>query len=116
MKIIKNAAFILFLTFSLGSVSIGAVAEEAAKTAVNSPNEVIMHIEQAKVEISKSDFMPPSQHLNAARIASEKVTGNPEIVKQATASIIQAQIQAKLGDIKKATEELNKALALYKKL
>lgn len=116
MNIIKNTALILFLAFSLGSISIIANAEEAAKSSVNSPNEAIMHIEMAKVEISKGDFMPPSQHLNAARAASEKITGNPDIVKKATASIIQAQIKVKQGDIKSATQELNKALELYKSL
>lgn len=62
-----------------------------------SPNEAIMQLEMAKVEISKSDFVPPSQHINAARAAAEKATGNPDIVIKATASIIQAQIKVKDG-------------------
>ena len=104
------------MAFSLSSVSVTASAEEAAKSSVNSPNEAIQHIEIALVEISKSDFNAAQVHLKAARAASEKVTGNPEIVKKATGSIIQAQIKAKLGDIKAATDELNKALELYKSL
>lgn len=72
-----------------------------------------MQLEMAKVEISKNYFVPPSQQLNAAHSAAEKVTGNPDIVKKATASIIQAQIKVKEGDIKGATDELNKALELY---
>lgn len=75
-----------------------------------------MHIEKAKVEIMHRDFVPPSEHLKAARTASEKVTGNPDIVKKATAQIIQAQFKVKQGDIKGATEELNKTLELYKSL
>jgi hypothetical protein len=116
MNIIKNTTLILLLAFSLGSTSVIAYAEEAAKSSVYSPNETIMHIEKAKVEISHKDFFPPSQHLKEARAASEKVTGNPNITKKATASIIQAQIKVKEGDIKGATEELNKVLELYKSL
>ncbi len=113
MNIIKNVALILFLTVSLGAT---AYAEETAKSSVISPNETIMHIEKAKVEIIKNDFMPPSEHLKAARAASEKVTGNPDVVKQANACIIQAQIKVNQGDIKRAIDELDKTLELYKSL
>jgi hypothetical protein len=116
MNIIKNTASILLLAFSLGSPSVTAYAEEAAKSSVYSPNETIMHIEKAKVEISHRDFFPPSQHLKEARTTSEKVTGNPDITKKATASIIQAQIKVNQGDVKGATDELNKTLELYKSL
>ncbi len=112
----KNIALILLLAFSLGSTSVTAYAEEPAKSSVYSPNETIMHIEKAKVEISHRDFFPPSQHIREARAASEKVTGNPDITKKATASIIQAQIKVNQGDIKGGTDELNKALELYKSL
>ena len=116
MIVIKNTALILSLAFSLGSISVIANAEEATKSSVYSPNQTIMHIEKAKVEIMHNDFVPPSEHLKAARAESEKVTGNPDIVKKATASIIQAQIKVKQNDIKGATDELNKALELYKSL
>jgi len=116
MNIIKYTALILSLAFSLGSFSVIANAEEAAKSSVYSPNEAIMHIEKAKVEIMQKDFVPPSEHLKAARAESKKVTGNPDIVKKAAACIIQAQIKVKEGDIKGATDQLNKALELYKSL
>ncbi|WP_027150721.1 hypothetical protein [Methylobacter tundripaludum] len=116
MNITKNTALSLLLAFSLGSTCVIAYAEGADKSSVNSPNETIMHIEKAIVEISHRDFMPPSEHLKAARAASEKVTGNPDIVKKANASIIQAQIKANQFDIKGATDELNKTLELYKSL
>lgn len=116
MITIKNTALILSLAFSLGSFSVIANAEEAAQSSVHSPNAAIMHIEKAKVEIIHKDFVPPSEHIKAARAESEKVTGNQDITKQATASIIQAQIKVKAGDIKGATDELNKALGLYKLL
>jgi hypothetical protein len=116
MNIIKNTAFILLLGFSSGATSVIAYAEEAATSSVYSPNEAIMHIEAAKVEIIKNDFVPPSQHIKEARAASEKVTGDPDTVKKAHACIIQAQIKTKQGDIQGATEELNKALELYKSL
>jgi len=63
MSIIKNTALILSLAFSLGSVSVIANAEEAAKSSVHGPNQAIMHIEKAKVEIMHNDFVPPSEHL-----------------------------------------------------
>jgi len=116
MNTIKNTALILSLAFSLGSFSVIANAEEAAQVTSHSPNATIMHIEKAKVEILHKDFVPPSEHLKAARAESEQVRGTPDIVKQATASIIQAQIKVKAGDIKGATDELNKALGLYKLL
>ncbi|PPK75230.1 hypothetical protein B0F87_10676 [Methylobacter tundripaludum] len=116
MKITKNTVLSLLLAFSLGSTCVIAYAEGADKSSVNSPNETIMHIEKAIVEISHRDFMPPSEHLKAARVASEKVTGNTDIVKKANASIIQAQIKANQFDIKGATDELNKTLELYKSL
>lgn len=116
MDTIKNTILVLLLAFSLGSISITASAEESAKTSNYSPNQTIMHIEKAKVEILHNDFVPPSEHLKAARAESEKVTGNPDVVKKATASIIQAQIKVKAGDIKGATDELNKVIELYKSL
>ena len=108
MNITKNTALSLLLAFSLSSICAVAYAD--------SPNETIMHIEKAKVEIIHRDFMPPSEHLKAARKASEKVTGNPEIVKKANACIIQARIKVNQLDIKGATEELDKTLELYKSL
>ncbi|WP_374089278.1 hypothetical protein [Methylomicrobium lacus] len=116
MSIIKNTALILSLAFSLGAISGIANAEEAAKSSVHSPNQAIMHIEKAKVEIMHNDFVPPSEHLKAARAESEKVTGDPDIVKKATESLIEAQIKVKDGDLKGATDEMNKALELYKSL
>ncbi|WP_305906733.1 hypothetical protein Q9L42_019415 [Methylomarinum sp. Ch1-1] len=116
MNIIKNTALMLSLAFSLGSFSSIAYAEDAAKGSVHSPNQAIMHLEKAKVEIMHKDFVPPSEHLKAARAESEKVTGKPSVVKEAAASIIQAQIKVKEGDLKGATEEMNKTLELYKSL
>lgn len=116
MTIIKNSLLSLLLACSLGSFGLIAHAEETTQSSVISPNQTIMHIEKAKVEIIHNDFIPPSQHLKEARTASEKVTGNPDITKKATACIIQAQIKVKDGDIQAATAELNKALELYKSL
>jgi hypothetical protein len=105
----------LLLAFLLGTTGTIAYAEETGKSQV-SPNETIAHIERAKTELSRSDFMPPSEHIKAARRSSEQVTGNPDIVKKANASIIQAQIKANQGDTKGALDELNKTLELYKSL
>jgi len=116
MNIIKDTALILSLALCLGSISIITYAEESGKSSAHSPNQAIMHIEKAKVEIMHSDFVPPSEHLKAARTESEKVTGNPDVVKQATESLIQAQIKIKEGDMKGATDAMNKALELYRSL
>ena len=116
MNMIKNLALSLILTFSLGAISLSAYAEEASKSSANSPNEAMMYLEKAKVEITHEDFVAPSKNLKAAREASEKITGNPDIVKKANEHIIQAQIKVKGGDKKGATEEMNKALELYKSL
>lgn len=116
MKIIKNTALISLLASPLGLLGMLAHAEEAVKSSAYSPNVAIMHIEKAKAEIMHNDFVPPSEHLKAARAESKKITGNRDIVKAANTSIIQAQIKLKQGDKKGATEELNKALKLYKSL
>lgn len=115
MNIPQNTLRILLLAFCLGS-GVSAYAEEPAKSSVHSPNEAMAHIEMAKVEISRSDFMPPSEHLKRARAESEKVTGNPGIAKKANACIIQAQIEVNQGDIKGATDKLNETLELYRSL
>lgn len=113
MNTIKITA--LLLACFLGTTGISTYAEEAGKSQV-SPNETIAHLEMARTELSRKDFMPPSEHLKAARRASEQVTGNSDTVKKANASIIQAQIKANRGDTKGALEELNKTLELYKSL
>lgn len=94
----------------------GSHVEAPAKSAVYSPNTTIMHIEMAKAEIMHDDFVPPSNHIKAARAESEKVTGNPDVIKKANANIVQAQIKVKDGNIKGAIDELDKALELYNSL
>ena len=114
MKVFKNIALISVMAFFLGGINFTASAAE--KSQVYGPNEAIMHIEKAKVEITHEDFMPPSEHLKAARAESEKVTGNPEVTKKATSHIIEAQVKLKDGDKEGATKELNAALELYKSI
>ena len=104
------------MAISLGASSTLAFAEEAANSSAASINETIKHVEEALVEVNKSDFSAAHLHLKAARSSSEKITGNEAIVKQANASVIQGQIQSKFGDVKKSSDELNKALVLYKSL
>lgn len=116
MITIKKTALILLIALSTGAFSMSASAKDASKTAVHGPNQAIMHIEKAKVEIMHNDFVPPSEHLKAARAESEKITGKPAITKKATAALIQAQIKVKEGDKKGATAEMNKVLELYKSI
>jgi len=116
MNNIKKTVLTFFMAISLGASSSVAFAEEAANSSAASINETIAHVEKALVEVNKSDFSAAHLHLKAARSSSEQITGNEAIVKQANASVIQGQIQSKYGDIKKASEELNKSLELYKSL
>jgi hypothetical protein len=90
------------------------LAEEVANNAASSISETITHVEQALAEVNKSDFSAARLHLKAARAASEKITGHEATVKQANDNVIQAQIQANHGDVKKSAEGLTKALELYK--
>ena len=113
---IKNTTLILSLAFILGSFSAVVNAGGTARSSVHSPNQAIMHLEKAKVEIMHNDFVPPSEHLKAARTEAQKVTGNPDAVKRAFENIIEAQIKVNEGDIKGATDKMNKALELYKSL
>ncbi len=104
------------MAISLGAISATAFAEEAAISPDVSISETITHVEQALAEVNKSDFSAAILHLKSARLSSEHITGNEAVVKQANASVIQAQIQSKFGDVKKSADELNKALVLYKTL
>lgn len=116
MNIVKITALSLFLAMSFGAASVTAYAEEAPISAPASVSETISHIEAALIEISKSDFNAAQVHLKAARTSAEKITGNEAVVKKANAFVIQGQIKTKLGDIKSASDELNKALELYRSL
>jgi hypothetical protein len=116
MTNIKNTILILSLAFFLSSFCAAVNAEGSARSSVHSPNQVIMHLEKAKVEIMHNDFVPPSEHLKAARTEAQKVTGNPDTVKRAFENIIEAQIKIKEEDLKGATDNMNKALELYKSL
>lgn len=107
----------MIMTLSLGAISTVAVAEEvAASSASAGSSEIISAIEKGLVEVNKSDFSAAQVHLKAARAASELYAGNSDAAKKAHATLIQGQIQAKKGDIASASEELNKALALFKAL
>lgn len=104
------------MAISLGAISSLAFAEEVVTSSTTHVAETIAHIEKALTEVNKSDFSAARLHLKAARSASEQITGNESIVKQANASVIQAQIQSNSGNVKKSAEELTKALTLYKSL
>jgi hypothetical protein len=121
MNFIKKMALIFSVAFCLGANSMIAFAEEATKeevanTSAASINETIMHVEKALVEVNKSDFSAAYLHLKAARASSDNITGDEAIVKKANNSVIQGQIQAKSGNVKKSADLLNQALELYKSL
>jgi hypothetical protein len=117
MNNIKKIALAFFLSISFAAIAPLAMAEEAgAVSANNTAADVIAHIEKGLAEVQKSDFSAAYLHLKSARAASDALQGNEELRKQGLESIIQGQIQVKLGDVDKATAELNKALGFYKKI
>ncbi len=97
------------MALTLGLASFVAQAAEQA-----SPGEIISHIEKALIEIKNSDFSAAQVQLKSARFASDTLSG--DAAKRAHAALIQGQIQAKKGDINKATDELNQAIVLFKSL
>lgn len=116
MNMIKKITLTFIMAISLGAISTLASAEEVAASSATNVAETIAHIEKALTEVNKSDFSAARLHLKAARSASEQITGNEAIVKQANANVIQAQIQSNSGNKKSASDELTKALTLYKSL
>ena len=116
MNIIKKTALTVFMAIFLGATSAATFAEEAANSPSASINETIEHIEKALVEVNKSDFSAANLHIKSARESSEHITGNEAIVKQANGDLIQGHIQTKRGNVQKAADLLNKALALYNSL
>jgi len=109
MNIFKKITTVLFLAVAMTSSAFAAEANTSAAAAIS-------HLEKAIAEVNKSDFNSAQVHLKAARSASEQVTGNETTLKQAYANIIEGQKGAKLGDVKKSADALNKAVELYKSL
>ncbi|MCL7422110.1 MAG: hypothetical protein M8364_14520 [Methylobacter sp.] len=126
MNIIKKTALTFIVAIFLGTSSVTVFAEEAATEEVTteeatsssaaSINETIAHVEKALEAVNASDFAAAHLHLKSARASSDNIVGDDAVVKKANGSVIQGQIQSKRGDVKKAADELNKALELYKSL
>ncbi len=113
MNIVKIAA----LSLALYSGATGVTyAEEAPINSSTSVSETISHIEDALIDISENDINSAQVELKAARGSAEQITGNEDIVKKANAFLMEAQMKAKLGEITSASDELNKALELYRSL
>lgn len=120
MKIFTKVSLILSLAASLLLGSVNVLAEEEvappAVAASSGTSEILSSIEKALVEISKSDFSAAQVYLKAARGHSDLIAGTSDVAKKAHATLIQGQIFSKNGNVTKATEELNKAVELYKTL
>jgi hypothetical protein len=117
MNIIKKLSIISVIALAFTATSLPVYAEEAATvSAASGTSAIITNIEDALVEVSKSDFSAAQVKLKAARNASDNIANPSEATKKGHAALIQGQIQAKNGNIEKATAELNKALAFYKSL
>lgn len=116
MKILKKTVAACFIAASLAATGTIAFAEEAINSSAASLNETIMNIEKALEEVKNSAFSEAQLHLKTARATGEQVTGDEKIISKAQASVVQGQIEAKKGNVKESSDELNKALLLYKSL
>ncbi len=116
MNIIQKTALILCTTTLLGLNCTSAISAESSNPSAPSISETIKYVEAALVEVKKSDFSAAQLLLKSARLSSTKITGDDASIKEANDSVIQGQIQAKHGEVQKSTDELEKALKLYKSL
>lgn len=124
MNFIKKTAVTLSIAMSLAVTTTIAFAEEAATAApaaaaAKAPAtaaEVIGHLENAVVEVNKSDFANATLAIRAARSAAETLTGDAETLKKADAIIQRGQVANKVGDVEKATAALNEGIKLFKSL
>ena len=117
MKIIKKTTLIFSLISLISLISLNnTVFAEASNTSAPIIAETIKLIEDALVQVNKSDFSAAQLILKSARFTSAKISGDESALKEANNSVIQGQIYAKSGDIQKSADELEKALKLYKTL
>jgi hypothetical protein len=116
MNYFKKIAINFVMVVFLGAISSIAFAEAAAEISTSSITTTIAHVEQGLAEVQKSDFAAANLHLKAAVESSAQIEGNVAIVKEASANVVQGNIQSKQGEIEKSSEFLNKALALYKSI
>ena len=116
MKIFTKTLLALSFAMPLSLVTFGVNAEEtAAVTAsASASSEIVSRIEKALVEIDKTDYSAAQVQLKAARTLSDSIADSSAAAKKAHAQLIQGQIFSKNGNSSKATEELNKAIALFK--
>jgi hypothetical protein len=118
MNLIKKIAIYFIATLFISIFSAMAFAEAAAPvvSAASGLSQTIAHVEQGLVEVQKSDFAAANLHLKAAVESSALIKGNDAIVKEASANVVQGNIQSKQGEVEKSSEFLNKALVLYKSI
>ena len=118
MNLIKKTALGLIVTGFICAFSTMASAEAAAPvvSAASDLSQTITHVEQGLAEVQKSDFAAANLHLKAAVESSAQIVGNDAIVKEASANVVQGNIQSKQGEVEKSSEFLNKALVLYKSI
>ncbi|MCX7096962.1 MAG: hypothetical protein NTV43_03535 [Methylococcales bacterium] len=116
MNISKKTALTFLMAVTLGASSASAFAEAAVDGSSAVIAATITHLEKAIVEVNNSDFSAARLHLKAARSSSDQIKGHDDVVKPANASLIQGQILSNSGEVKKSSDELNKALSLYKTL
>ena len=115
MNIINKSA-LNFLLVTLIGFNCTTVFADTNNTSAPIISETIKLVEDALVQVNKSDFSAAQLLLKSARLASAKITGDEKTLKAANDAVVQGQIQAKYGDLKKSSDELDKALKLYKTL
>jgi hypothetical protein len=125
MNISHKSVLTIALPFVLTVFGANVSAEESAAPAAQSSaaaasaspaSEVVARIEKGLIEVAKNDFSAAQVQLKAARASSESIMDSSAEAKKAHAILIQGQIAAKAGNVSKATDELNKAIEIYKTL
>lgn len=117
MKLTKITVLVCTAVIFLGAGSRMAFAETATPASpTTSLSETIAHVEQGLIEVQKSDFAAANLHLKAAVESSTQIQGHEAIVKEASANVVQGNIQSKQGEVEKSSQFLEKALELYKSI
>ncbi|NBV75145.1 MAG: hypothetical protein EBR59_04030 [Methylococcaceae bacterium] len=117
MKVFKYASALVIFASALVMVSPSVYAQDAqAASSASAVSSIVTNLESTLVEVTKSDFAAATIKVKAARNSAETLADTSPAFKKAYASLIQAQIQVKNGNVEKATTELNKVIALYKAL
>jgi hypothetical protein len=113
MNTIKKTIITLCISGLLAAGSSMAYAEESADKSIA---DTIAHLEKGLEEAAKSDFSAATLHLKAARNSSGEIKGHELAVHKGVDDINNGMKEVKLGHPEKATDEIKKAIEVFKAL